>query len=210
MNKQQGLCQLSKFQHNTNNFSSLLQTYLNYYFIYLLVIYFTLNSSCFKTDKTVLKRIFKSSPMLHSAMYLVSNFTTSSKSVISLRPLICHNPVIPGLIANLARWCKSYADHSSYVGGLVPINDMSPFSTLKNCGNSSKEVLLIKSPIPVFLSPFGNILLPITLVSNSTLKHHTIFDTIFFIKSFFRSSASMYILSELVHFKLLPFLPTRI
>lgn len=34
--------------------------------------------------------------------YSVSSRTTSSKSVISLRPLTCHIPVIPGLMAILA------------------------------------------------------------------------------------------------------------
>lgn len=32
-------------------------------------------------------------------IYSVSSLTTSSKSVMSLRPLTCHIPVIPGLIA---------------------------------------------------------------------------------------------------------------
>lgn len=71
--------------------------------IYSFFCLFYIEPSCFKTDATVLNNIRISSPILHSAMYLVSNFTTSSKSVISLRPLTCHNPVIPGLIANLAR-----------------------------------------------------------------------------------------------------------
>lgn len=35
-------------------------------------------------------------------IYSVSSRTTSSKSVISLRPLTCHIPVIPGLMAILA------------------------------------------------------------------------------------------------------------
>lgn len=40
----------------------------------------------------------------HSAMYCLSSFTTSSKSVILLRPLTCHIPVMPGLVARRARW----------------------------------------------------------------------------------------------------------
>ena len=55
------------------------------------------------TTNTVLNRILISSPMLQSLMYFVSSATTSSKSVISLRPLTCHIPVIPGLVASLAR-----------------------------------------------------------------------------------------------------------
>lgn len=40
----------------------------------------------------------------HSAMYCLSSFTTSSKSVMLLRPLTCHIPVMPGLVARRARW----------------------------------------------------------------------------------------------------------
>lgn len=57
---------------------------------------------------------------LHSPIYLVSSFTTSSKSVILLLPLTCHSPVNPGLNDILALWCGSYFSHSSSVGGLVP------------------------------------------------------------------------------------------
>ena len=46
---------------------------------------------------TVLKIILKSFLTLHSLIYWVSSFTTSSKSVILLLPLTCHNPVSPGL-----------------------------------------------------------------------------------------------------------------
>lgn len=42
--------------------------------------------------------------MFQFVIYSLSRRTTSSKSVISLRPLTCHMPVIPGLIASLARW----------------------------------------------------------------------------------------------------------
>lgn len=52
----------------------------------------------------VCRRIFISSPMFQFVIYSLSRRTTSSKSVISLRPLTCHMPVIPGLIASLARW----------------------------------------------------------------------------------------------------------
>lgn len=37
-------------------------------------------------------------------MYSVSSRTTSSKSVISLRPLTCHIPVIPGLVDIRLLW----------------------------------------------------------------------------------------------------------
>lgn len=44
------------------------------------------------------------------------------KSVMSLRPLTCHIPVIPGLMAILARWCSSYCSSSSGRMGRVPAN----------------------------------------------------------------------------------------
>lgn len=54
------------------------------------------------TLQTVFQSIFTSNFKLHSPIYSVSNFTTSSKSVILLLPLTCHNPVSPGLNAILA------------------------------------------------------------------------------------------------------------
>lgn len=48
-------------------------------------------------------RILMSSPIVHSLMYCLSSFTTSSKSVMLLRPLTCHIPVSPGLVARRAR-----------------------------------------------------------------------------------------------------------
>jgi hypothetical protein len=60
--------------------------------------------SLFKTAKTVLNKIFISSPIFHWEIYSVSSRTISSKSVISLRPLTCHIPVMPGLMAILALW----------------------------------------------------------------------------------------------------------
>lgn len=56
-----------------------------------------------RTVFTVLNKILISSAGVHSLIYFVSSLTTSSKSVISLLPLTCHMPVIPGLIASLAR-----------------------------------------------------------------------------------------------------------
>lgn len=58
--------------------------------------------SLFSTVITVLNRIFISSPKVQLLIYSVSSLTTSSKSVISLLPLTCHIPVIPGLMAILA------------------------------------------------------------------------------------------------------------
>lgn len=58
--------------------------------------------SLFRTVITVLNKIFISNPKFQLLIYSVSSRTTSSKSVISLRPLTCHIPVIPGLMAILA------------------------------------------------------------------------------------------------------------
>ena len=55
------------------------------------------------TASKVFTRILRSMPTLQLEIYSVSMRTTSSKSVISLRPLTCHSPVIPGLHASLAR-----------------------------------------------------------------------------------------------------------
>lgn len=54
---------------------------------------------------SIIKRVMDtmSSPIVHSLMYCLSSFTTSSKSVMLLRPLTCHIPVSPGLVARRAR-----------------------------------------------------------------------------------------------------------
>lgn len=57
-----------------------------------------LNTTCI-----VFSRILKSSPMLQWLMYSLSSSTTSSKSVMLLRPLTCHIPVRPGFAARRAR-----------------------------------------------------------------------------------------------------------
>ena len=93
--------------------------YSNFYPIFILItypfscaptfqrskhIFFYIEPSFFRTTIIVLKNIFISSPIFQFVIYSLSRRTTSSKSVISLRPLTCHMPVIPGLIASLARW----------------------------------------------------------------------------------------------------------
>ena len=77
-------------------------------------------------SQTVFHNIFTSNLRLHSLIYCVSSFTTSSKSVILLLPLTCHIPVRPGRKDILALWCGSYNSHSSTVGGLVPTRLISP------------------------------------------------------------------------------------
>ena len=70
--------------------------------IYRLTPFFHTDPSLFNTVFTVCRSIFISNPKFQLYIYSVSNLTTSSKSVMSLRPLTCHIPVIPGLIAILA------------------------------------------------------------------------------------------------------------
>ena len=50
------------------------------------------------TTATVCSRILKSRERLQLSIYLRSSFTTSSKSVMSERPLTCHRPVRPGVM----------------------------------------------------------------------------------------------------------------
>lgn len=77
------------FQHNTPNQKFLIPAHID--------------PSCLKTEATVLIKILISNPKFQFAIYFISSFTTSSKSVISLLPLTCHIPVIPGFIASRAR-----------------------------------------------------------------------------------------------------------
>lgn len=75
---------------------------------------------------SLFKSILISNPISQFSIYSLSNLTTSSKSVISLLPLTCHIPVIPGLIASLALCLGSYKFVSEINGGLVPTMDISP------------------------------------------------------------------------------------
>ena len=77
------------FQHNTLNQKFLIPAHID--------------PSCLKTEATVLIKILISNPKFQFAIYFISSFTTSSKSVISLLPLTCHIPVIPGFTARRAR-----------------------------------------------------------------------------------------------------------
>ena len=141
---------------------------------------------------TVLTRMRRSSQILQCSIYSVSNFTTSSKSVILLLPLTCHMPVIPGLKARRARWWYLYFLHSSTVGGRVPTKLIWFSNTLKNCGNSSRLWLRMNSPMPVFFVPSGRTSFPIMRGSKSSLNIMPSETRFSFIYSFFRSSASMY------------------
>ena len=79
----------------------------------------------------------------------------------------------------------------------TPTMLISPFSTLKNCGNSSRLVTRMKLPMPVFFVPSGRISLPMTRRSKSSLNIMPSLTRFCFISSFFRSSASMYMLRNL-------------
>ena len=114
---------------------------------------------------------------------------------------------MPGLTAILALWCGSYLSHSSGVGGLVPTRLISPFSTLRNWGNSSRLWSLIKFPNPFFTVPSGITLHPIIRGSASILNISPPPTRFLSISSFFRSSASMYMLRNLYILKRFPFLP---
>ena len=100
---------LAKENAATRRFSSLPTLYLysfkeNFLFYSgLLPLSFYIDPSLPRTVFTVLNKILISSAGVHSFIYFVSSLTTSSKSVISLLPLTCHMPVIPGFIASLAR-----------------------------------------------------------------------------------------------------------
>lgn len=59
--------------------------------------------SRFRTLRTVSSRMRKSMPADQLLMYCMSSRMTSSKSVMSLRPEICHMPVMPGRKVILAR-----------------------------------------------------------------------------------------------------------
>ena len=102
---------------------------------------YTHSAPCpFRTTLTVFSIIFRSRRTLQFSIYSWSNLTTSSKSVISLRPLTCHIPVIPGFIPARLRCSNPYSFHSFSVHGRHPTNDIFPIRTLKNCGNSSQKI----------------------------------------------------------------------
>ncbi len=82
------------------------------------------------------------------SMYCVSSCTHWSKSMV-LRPLTCQMQVMPGRILKRRFWFFWYWLTSSGMGGRGPTTDMSPFNTLINCGNSSKDYLRRKRPTRV-------------------------------------------------------------
>ena len=92
-----------------------------------------------RTTGTVRQRIFKSSQSDQLSMYSRSSRTQSLKSVTLLRPLICHRQVSPGLTLSRRRCARSLNRLTSSTGsGRGPTRLISPRSTLKSCGNSSR------------------------------------------------------------------------
>ncbi len=148
----------------------------NRYFLYIDPFFFT-------TSGTVRKSIFTSVPDSSLKCNTGPVPQLFSKSVILLRPLTCHIPVIPGLMARRLLWCSSYLTHSSSVGGLVPTRDISPFKTFQNCGNSSKDQSRIKFPIPFFTVPSGSCLQPMMRGSKIQLKHQPVRDSVFLLQA---------------------------
>lgn len=110
------------------------------------------------TTSTVFKRILISSPIFQLSIYSLSSLTTSSKSVISLRPLTCHIPVIPGLIASLTLCLGSYKFVSEISGGLVPTIDISPpYVKSGTTLDIKKEPLITQKPFLLVRSHKQNI-----------------------------------------------------
>ena len=92
----------------------------------------------------------------------------------------------------------------------TPTKDISPFSTLRNCGNSSKLQSRMKFPTPFLIVPSGSFLLPMIRGSKSSLNIMPSCTRFSFMSSALRSSASMYILRNLYIWNIFPFFPTRV
>ena len=98
-----------------------------------------------------------------SAITILSNISPSSFAFTGIsnssRPLICAQPVRPGL-TSLAWYLSLSAIRSFWFhnAGLGPITAISPFNILIICGNSSKEVFLRNLPdFVMYWSGFDNI-----------------------------------------------------
>src|SRR5215831_13098530 len=105
----------------------------------------------FKTTGTVFKRMRKSSRSDQLSMYSKSCRIQSSKLIV-LRAFTCHSPVRPGTTQKRRNNHPSSNFETSRTGnGRGPTRDISPFSTLKSCGNSSSEVRRRNTPRRVIL-----------------------------------------------------------
>ena len=93
------------------------------------------------------------------------------------------------------------------VGSIIP---PTPFSTLRNCGNSSRLQSRMKFPTPFLIVPSGSFLLPMIRGSKSSLNIMPSCTRFSFMSSALRSSASMYILRNLYIWNIFPFFPTRV
>src|SRR5205085_5569551 len=77
------------------------------------------------TAGIVLMRIFRSRPSDQLSMYARSSRIHSSNAT-SLRPDVCHKPVIPGRIESLRRCHGAYCSTSAGRGGRGPTRLMDP------------------------------------------------------------------------------------
>ena len=89
-----------------------------------------------------------------------STYQTSNSNLcvheMAFRPLTCAHPVIPGR-TSWRRACSGvYKSRYLMTSGLGPIIDISPLSTLNNCGSSSSEVFLRKAPTFVMRCSLGS------------------------------------------------------
>ena len=101
----------------------------------------------------VFRRIMKSSFNDQESMYCMSSFIHCSKGMLFL-PETCQIQVIPGFMLNRRVCQRLYCLTSDGIGGRGPTIDIFPCRTLKNCGNSSKEVLRRNLPIFVIRGSF--------------------------------------------------------
>src|SRR5699024_5991450 len=119
---------------------------------------------------------------------------TISLNPPSFLPLICHEPVHPGLTYNRCRSYSVYSSTSRGNGGRGPTIDILPIKTFQNCGNSSMLVLRIN--LPTFVIRGSSFILNIAPSTSFLSK-----------RSFSRSSASIHIDRNLYILNIFSFFP---
>src|SRR6185312_2857837 len=109
-----------------------------------------------RRPKAVSATIFRSKKKLYRRMYSMSCATRwiilSSVSVSPRQPLTCAQPVIPGFILWRSMYSRIFVRYCwlcATACGRGPTTDISPRSTLTNCGTSSSEVRRRKEPTRV-------------------------------------------------------------
>ena len=88
-----------------------------------------------------------SSPNDQLRAYSTSS-SSASTNVECARAFTCHRPVMPAGTENRSKWCGANSSVSYGMQGRGPTSDISPRSTLKSCGSSSRLVLRRKRPTP--------------------------------------------------------------